>query len=142
MPVNLTFASRAYDDSNLFRYAYAFATASKARQASSRTPFLESKFVAFNDDSHPIGQSVPELGASAHVLRDGDLWRLELSGSYNADDCNGLKSLQAYVDGRGVEDISIDGHVWKATVEGYCTVNGNPEEKAIPPSDGHCGCVR
>jgi hypothetical protein len=58
---------------------------------------------------------------------------LELSGSYNADDCEGLKSLQVYVDGRGVEDISIDGHVWKATAEGYCTVNGNPEEKTIPP---------
>lgn len=40
MPIGLTFASKAYDDLNLLRYAYAFDAAGAHRQAPPRTPPL------------------------------------------------------------------------------------------------------
>ncbi|UFH48400.1 amidase [Pseudomonas sp. KNUC1026] len=41
MPVGLTFAGRAYDDSNLLRYASAFEATGQRRQAPPRTPSLK-----------------------------------------------------------------------------------------------------
>ncbi|KAL2838280.1 amidase signature domain-containing protein [Aspergillus pseudoustus] len=56
MPVNLTFASKAYDDSSLFQYAYAFEKASHLRQAPGRTPQLETDTIDLSS-SGEIGTS-------------------------------------------------------------------------------------
>ncbi|KAL3467848.1 amidase signature domain-containing protein [Aspergillus heterothallicus] len=69
MPVNLTFASKAYDDSSLFKYAYAFEKASHLRQAPRRTPQLETDTIQLS--------SVAEIGRKRKETRSISQAQLE-----------------------------------------------------------------
>jgi hypothetical protein len=61
MPVNLTFASKAYDDSSLLRYAYAFEKHSQLRQKPSRAPDLPTDRIALSSEPRMIGSAPPRL---------------------------------------------------------------------------------
>jgi amidase len=102
MPVGLTFAGRAYDDSALLRYAYAFEASGDRRQSPARTPEL----------SAGIPSAVPRAGAG-----DADAV-LTLAASIDASRSNsnetvirmsgrvvsaeGIHSLAVFVDGSEV----------------------------------------
>jgi amidase len=64
MPVNLTFASKAYDDSNFFRYAYAFEKAGNLRQAPKRTPALPTDTFEQMEEAKKIGSDLLRLTAT------------------------------------------------------------------------------
>ncbi|KAJ6080542.1 hypothetical protein N7467_010295 [Penicillium canescens] len=51
MPVNLTFAGKAYDDNSLLKYGFAFEEAMKGRVKPSSVPALDSDFVKVGQDT-------------------------------------------------------------------------------------------
>ena len=75
MPVGLTIAGRAYDDSNLLRYAYAFEQASHLRTAPLRTPRLEPTVLGPARGEGPVSLSVTavEGAGELHVRAQADV---------------------------------------------------------------------
>lgn len=59
MPVNFTFARKAYDDSSLLRYAYAFGKNSRLRLVPSRTPDLPTDHITVSVEPKTIGSAPP-----------------------------------------------------------------------------------
>ncbi|KAH8424828.1 amidase family protein [Aspergillus melleus] len=133
MPVNLTFASKAYDDNNIFRYAYAYETASRARQAPKRTPLLASDTIPLKNVSGIKGTTAPEL--SVQGRREADDSGLIDFGTVRADNCEGLRSLEAYVDGKPVKHVNMTNDVWETTIKGLSAWGGNLEERGVPSQE-------
>ncbi|KAL3445582.1 amidase signature domain-containing protein [Aspergillus insuetus] len=105
MPVNLTFASRAYDDSSLFRYAYAFEKASRLRKTPGRTPQLETDTISLSS-SREIGLISPVL--TVETAMEGE--KVCISGTIGE-----ASALRVYVDGEELKEVKVaDGH-WKVT---------------------------
>ena len=106
MPVNLTFAGRAYDDNALLAYGWAYEHASRRRTAPTSTPELPSLMrpgaVADGD--------VPALELTASARRDAQVAVIEVSGSSDAD------LLQVFVDGDAVP-VDREGSSFTASVE-------------------------
>jgi Asp-tRNA(Asn)/Glu-tRNA(Gln) amidotransferase A subunit family amidase len=98
MPVNLTFASKAYDDSSLFRYAYAFEKAGRLRKAPGRTPQLETDAISLSL-SGDIGLIPPVL--TVETAMEG-----RISGTIGE-----ASALRVYVDGEELKEVKMaDGH--------------------------------
>lgn len=128
MPVNLTFAGKAYDDSNLWRYAYAYEKASQLRQPPPRTPQLVTDEIEVLGP-RTLGQSAPELTVDEVAASEVQMGRkIRISGKFQKDQ---VQALRVFVDGeeRGVV-IKDDG--WEANVIATSPWNGRPEEKAVP----------
>ncbi|KAJ4346532.1 uncharacterized protein N0V89_010463 [Didymosphaeria variabile] len=132
MPVNLTFASKAYDDNNLFRYAYAFEKASSLRQAPKRTPALPTDSFEVTEDTKKIGSELPQVTATASLVEDKDGRRVNISGTYEGQE---LASLSAYVDGDEVENVKLEGGQWTASLLTKSAWTGRAEEKGVPDPD-------
>jgi Asp-tRNA(Asn)/Glu-tRNA(Gln) amidotransferase A subunit family amidase len=128
MPVNLTFAAKAYDDSSLFRYAYAFEKASNLRQAPGRTPELVTDAISSVDGGKKIGLEAPELTAIG--VKEGK--QLRLSGTCGNDD---LSTLRVFVDGDEVKDVKITDGKWEVSSDVSGGWNGRVEEKGVPDPD-------
>ncbi|KAJ0418955.1 amidase signature domain-containing protein [Aspergillus carlsbadensis] len=77
VPVNLTFASKAYDDSSLFRYEYSFEKASRLRKAPGRTP-------QDGDGRRPIriSSTVGEANALRMYVGGEELKEVKLAGGH------------------------------------------------------------
>jgi amidase len=129
MPVNLTFASKAYDDSNLFRYAYAFEKAGNLRQAPKRTPALPTDTFEVTEKAKKIGSDLPQLTATASVVEDEENKHVNLSGTYEGQE---LASLNIYVDGDEVDNVQLEGGQWTASIIAKSVWNGRKEERGIP----------
>ncbi|KXJ88409.1 amidase signature domain-containing protein [Microdochium bolleyi] len=112
MPVNLTFAGKAYDDSSLLRYAFAFEQAGLqaagaavcSRMIPPRTPELPTDLIATSGDgSGSVGGKAPRLeGVSVAVDGQG-----ELVVTGKADKAQ-LKKLEVFVDGEQVAGAGIE----------------------------------
>ncbi|KAG9258443.1 amidase signature domain-containing protein [Emericellopsis atlantica] len=127
MPVNLTFASKAYDDGNLFRYAYAFEQASRLRQAPPRTGALAPDAVTISSEV-TLGMEPPQLTLD-EATKTGK--KLHLAGSVEKDVC----ALRVFVDGDEVE-VSKNAHGnWEAGVDIRDAWKGRPEERGVPDPD-------
>jgi hypothetical protein len=101
MPVNLTFAFKAYDDSSLFRYAYAFEKAGRLRKAPGRTPQLETDAISLSL-SGDIGLIPPVL--TVETAMEGD--KVRISGTIGE-----ASTLRVYVDGKELKEVKMaDGH--------------------------------
>ncbi|KAF5639073.1 amidase [Fusarium sp. NRRL 52700] len=129
MPVNLTFASKAYDDKNLFRYAYAFEKASSLREKPSRTPQLKTDTIMSGKESKDMGSTPPHLtlDATASTL-DGERC-LNISGTVDEDE---LFELHVYVDGEELEDVKVANGKWEVQVKVERTQRSRPEEISVP----------
>ncbi|KAF4834009.1 Glutamyl-tRNA(Gln) amidotransferase subunit A [Colletotrichum tropicale] len=130
MPVNLTFASKAYDDSNLFRYAYAFEKAGRLRQAPPRTPELTTDAIQLLKGETEMGMSPPELTVShtaVTVAKDGK--RLHISGSVLKEAAHWLGIS---IDGNDFEEVDVTKGEWEAELGVCSTWEGRPEEKGVP----------
>lgn len=114
MPVNLTFASKAYDDCNLFRYAYAFEKASRLRQEPPRTPHLETDTIIFSplDEKNNLGLLPPGLTVDAARVFDVNIgeWKVRVFGTVSGDDVN---SLDVYVNGDKLEGMKRADRRWE-----------------------------
>jgi amidase len=93
MPVNLTFATKTYEDSEIFKYAYAYAfeQTHQGREQPARTPELETGVIVATEGKETKGTTAPVLTAEVKGSRN----LLVISGSVEADDAAGLKSLKS-----------------------------------------------
>ncbi|MGV9710091.1 amidase [Gordonia sp. NPDC003424] len=81
MPVNLTFAGRAYDDNALLAYGWAYEHVSRRRTPPAATPELPGL-------ARPAGRAdgiAPALTVAASTRADGDIATIEVSGTTEAD---------------------------------------------------------
>jgi Asp-tRNA(Asn)/Glu-tRNA(Gln) amidotransferase A subunit family amidase len=124
MPVGLTFVSKAYDDHNLLRYAYAYEQKSGRRRAPPLTPPLDTdeinpgssqqKANSVDSDAKPVELT---LTGERKAGRNADEVTVQLSGTASAADDSGIDSLTVYVDGKqGNIHVNSDG-TWTFTAE-------------------------
>jgi amidase len=125
MPVNLTFAGKAYEDNHLLRYAYAFEKGSMLRQAPRRTPLLVTDTFALDRSKKNLGLQAPELTAQArHQGRC-----LRVHGTCKKDE---LASPHIYIDGDEAKDLKFEDGNWIVESGLLSTWNGRSEEKGVP----------
>lgn len=132
MPVNLTFATKAYEDSEIFKYAYAFEQAHQGRVKPGRTPELETDVIVATEGTPMENTTAPVL--SAEVRKSGT--SLEISGSVKSDDAAGLKSLEIFVDGVKAGEVEPNKNgEWHLRTEATSIWKGKPHEKNVPDAD-------
>lgn len=129
MPLNLTFASKAYDDSNLFRYAYAFEKGTRLRQAPPRTPALATDDVSLSNGGGNPGLVPPELTLTATVIGAKEDRRLRISCSGEGHE---VSNLSVYVDGDELEHVKLVDGKWESESNIPRSWNGRCEEKGVP----------
>lgn len=130
MPVNLTFTSKAYNDSSLLRYAYAFEKNSQLRQIPSRTPDLPTDRITLSSEPRMIGSAPPRLTVDEITETKTINGRgLCLSGLAYDDE---LTALRVYVDGVEQGGVQLAGSEWKADVVVTSQWEGREEERGRP----------
>ncbi|KAL6912520.1 hypothetical protein FSST1_010280 [Fusarium sambucinum] len=129
MPVNLTFASKAYNDNNLFRYAYAFEKHSQLRQSQSRTPELETDTISRRGSASQMGLSAPQLRieTSASII-DGQKV-ITVSGMIGEQE---VSELKVYVDGEEMKSVKIVDGRWEVKSKLDEPTRARPEEISVP----------
>ncbi|TWU74307.1 hypothetical protein ED733_005648 [Metarhizium rileyi] len=129
VPVNLTFAGKAYSDGDLLRYAYAFEEGTRRRVAPKMTPALESDVI-------PTGvRSVEGRGRRVRVSVEGERTKLsrgiyELQIRGDVDATTEEVDLQIYVEGRRVDEVLVqrgDNGKWSATIQQTPVIEGRPQ---------------
>ncbi|KAJ5086040.1 hypothetical protein N7532_010811 [Penicillium argentinense] len=121
MPVGITFASRAYSDTDLLRYAYAFEAASRARTVPSLTPPLPTDYISFPTPLH--GDTIdakPILNITATESKNLNESKLEVcrrvlvSGTVlSSDPLVGVSSVQIFVNGVPCFGVCLEGGNWE-----------------------------
>ncbi|MGW5521494.1 amidase [Gordonia sp. NPDC003950] len=106
MPVNLTFAGRAYSDNALLAYGWAYEQLSRRRMPPSSTPELP----GLRRPAPSTGGPTPALSVHADARISGDVTTIEVSGTTDA------ALLQIFVNGEAVAPHR-DGHDFTATTE-------------------------
>lgn len=110
MPLNLTFAGRAYDDAKLLEYAYAYEQQSQRRTKPPLTPPLPTDSLSgASVTSVTIWDRRPQLTASVEIQRsaDGEL-KLHISGSIKGE--NGAPAnIEVYLDGTRAWETKVNG---------------------------------
>jgi amidase len=130
MPVNLTFASRAYDDSKLLSYAYAYEKASRLRERPSRTPKLPTDSISLAEDGKGIGSTPPALTISDMTELDSPEKRIvHFAGTAHEDE---LDALRVYVDGLEQDSVKLVGSRWEADISIISQWEGREEERGVP----------
>jgi amidase len=96
MPVNLTFAGKAYGDNKLLEYAWAFKKGRSFRRAPRRTPELTSDRIEVGMGEREVRGKAPGLSVSAVVLSEGEAKRVRVEGTCDLDD---VEMMQVFIDG-------------------------------------------
>ncbi|KAJ5983346.1 Amidase [Penicillium waksmanii] len=112
MPVNLTFAGKAYEDNDILSYGFAFEKASKSRVPPSGTPALDSDYLPTGSTSGATAaRDKLELLVTTQrkEVRDSNAF-VEVKGSVSSP----AKSLSCYVNGEHC-DVSWEGEKWTIT---------------------------
>jgi amidase len=99
MPVGITFAGRAYDDSALLAYAYAFETSGDRRITPPRTPELPGDYAAAGSPDSPSGDE-PQLTLSASVGAGDSAAVVTIRVAGTASAAAGIRDLSIFVNGR------------------------------------------
>lgn len=120
MPVGVTFASKAYADNDLLRYAYAYETASQARTSPTLTPPIPSDRISLVH-SYP-GKSFtakPDLKIASATwdkikVPEACAYRISLAGTLRSSDpAIEVISLQVFVDGKQRASLYRAENRWK-----------------------------
>lgn len=113
MPVNLTFAGKAYDDNSLLRYGYAFEMATRRRVQPPLVPALDSDRLVIDGSSHASSSKPPSIAVEKlnKEIHGSDV-TIRLEGSVG-----GAKpeSFSCYVNGQPCDVVSNDGK-WSLAV--------------------------
>ncbi|GKU12528.1 unnamed protein product, partial [Fusarium langsethiae] len=129
MPVNLTFASKAYDDNNLFRYAYAFEKHSQLRQPPSRTPELETDTISRQASATQMGLTAPQLDIETSASITDGRKAVTVSGMVDEQE---VSELNVYVDGEEIKDVKIVKGKWQVMSKLDDATRVRPEEISVP----------
>ncbi|KAL2863722.1 amidase family protein [Aspergillus lucknowensis] len=114
MPVNLTFAGKAYEDNKLLEYGYAFEKATKHRSVPPLVPELDSdsisKIARDVRGAHAAGGGLLEVQSqSKEVL--GTTVSIQLQGTLKPTEGAEFKQFSCYVNGNPV-DVTVHGNRW------------------------------
>lgn len=112
MPVNLTFAGKAYDDNSLLKYGFAFETAMKGRVQPPLVPALDSDCTKGDQDPQPwASQSTVELVVETQVKEIHDSTVVvQIQGSVVPRDSQ-LRTMECHVNGQPFKPV-IEGDRW------------------------------
>ena len=99
MPVGLTFAGRAYDDSALLGYAYAFEASGDRRMTPPRTPELPGDYAAAGVPAASVGEE-PHVALSASVEARDSAATVTIRVAGTASASAGIRDLSVFVNGR------------------------------------------
>lgn len=116
MPVNLTFAGKAYEDTELLKYAYAYEQATKHRVSPHLTPTLPTDTIVVNQQRPSRDDVYPRLQAEVKVkepLDGNNKLLLEIRGTLSKVAAS--TRVQVYVDGSEVYSTS-DTAKWEFTI--------------------------
>lgn len=113
MPVNLTFAGKAYDDNSLLRYAYAFEMATKRRVQPPLVPALDSDQLVIDGSTRSIPRNSPSIlvDKQSKEIHGSDV-TIRLEGTVS--DAK-LVQFSCYVNGQPC-DIASDNGKWSLAV--------------------------
>lgn len=121
MPVGMTLATKAWADSDLLRYAYAYEAASRARTTPNLTPPLSSDHISLVpslDTKSPTAKPIlsidsatwKEMAASDQEVRR----QISVTGTvHSSEPTSGISSLEVFVDGKPFASISLPDEKWK-----------------------------
>ncbi|KAF5008234.1 hypothetical protein FDECE_5470 [Fusarium decemcellulare] len=121
MPVGLSFCGKAYQDSDLLRYAYAYETLSKRRESPPLTPALASDEVILASTPHPLSSTKPSLSVvSTKSVKDDssnhDARVVTITGTCGLSGSNeAATSLQVFANGEISSPVSWEGNNWTWT---------------------------
>jgi amidase len=110
MPVDLTFAGRAYDDNNLLSYGYAFEHGHGQRTAPPLTPEISTDIIPQRQNRTLVGTQPPSLTEVSVTKLCGNV--MKISGSINTSTSGGLDRLEIFVDGVAVAPTIAQGGSW------------------------------
>lgn len=136
MPVNITFAGQAYRDAKLFEFAYAFETATRSRVAPPRTPGLPTDIATSAVKS--LAEAEPVIvGVEAKVDERSGSGEISMVVRGTLHKVVPQTSVQVFVDGNRVADMTTDGAEWSIT---HSHVPERPpilgwDLKPLPPRD-------
>lgn len=116
MPVNLTFAGKAYDDTELLQYAYAYEQATKKRTSPSLTPALSTDTVTLKDLSPPSNNGRLNLNASVRTTKTSEgAFALDFFGTLSV--ASEDTTLQIFIDGQDVYHGKSRTKDWNVTLK-------------------------
>ena len=106
MPVNLTFAGKAYEDNSLLKYGFAFEEAMKGRVQPS-LPVLDSDFLdaSQSSPSWEVRQAAQLTVQTQSKKIEGGMVMLQIEGSIAPDDVE-LDSLSGFINGEPFKVLS------------------------------------
>ncbi|KAJ5872749.1 uncharacterized protein N7529_005102 [Penicillium soppii] len=112
MPINLTFVGKAYDDTSLLKYGFAFEKAMNGRVRPSSVPALDSDCVkAAKGTLSWTSQSIPELVVQSQSKKiENSIVFVQIEGTVVPNDME-LSTLLCYVNGEPFNAVS-DGDRW------------------------------
>ncbi|KAF9766736.1 hypothetical protein IL306_000809 [Fusarium sp. DS 682] len=121
MPVGLSFCGRAYQDSNLLRYAYAYETLSRRRESPPLAPALPSDEITLQPMPSSPSSAKPTLSVlSTKSVKDDDsnsvIRLVTITGTCQGTGSNGFAiSLQVFANGEESSPVSWEGSNWTYT---------------------------
>jgi hypothetical protein len=133
MPVNLTFAGKAYDDVKLLGYARAFEQRSKRRTSPPLAPPLETDRAGqWSERSAAFPKGNLGLTASCDVTIEGDATRIRISGLINSGDA---ANVEVYLNGKKAGNASVGSGSWEMVLdhEGCAPRRLGWDLKPLPP---------
>lgn len=120
MPVGLTLATKAYADSDLLRYSYAYESASRLRIPPPLTPSILSDYIPLVNPclrssvkAKPILDILSVTWEKTEVP-DLEVRRVSVDGILHSNDSSvSVTSIQAFVNGKRSAPVSLVGDKWK-----------------------------
>ncbi|KAL4917846.1 amidase signature domain-containing protein [Aspergillus aurantiobrunneus] len=115
MPVNLTFAGKAYDDSKLLEYVYAFERATKHRSLPPLVPALDSDIFDTRGNKGPVGinhvgTAQVEVESQSKEVIDSTV-TVQAKGTFKLTGDTELKHFSCYVNGN-LAEVAVEGSRW------------------------------
>jgi Asp-tRNA(Asn)/Glu-tRNA(Gln) amidotransferase A subunit family amidase len=113
MPVNITFAGKAYEDTRLLEYAYAFEQATKRRIPPPLTPALHTDFIKQAFDLPPGDQPMIKSVTAVSSATAGLTIHVSMTPYGESNEPSSTMSLEVFIDGEAVFQESANKLEWK-----------------------------
>ncbi|KAM0321936.1 hypothetical protein ACHAQA_009833 [Verticillium albo-atrum] len=121
MPAGLTFAGRAWGDSDLLRYAFAYETATRRRTSPPLAPGLPSDLlpnitgaVASSGDMQALTLTADVVDVQAEVVEGTEVRNVRLQGTVSSDSpSTTTQSIEVFTNGEPSSPVQMKGGRWE-----------------------------
>ncbi|KAF7539435.1 hypothetical protein G7054_g2172 [Neopestalotiopsis clavispora] len=146
MPVGITFATKAYADNDLLRYAYAYEAISKQRTAPPLAPALPSDLILLSSSLPGMAKDKPVLEVTSATwtrsqTAESELREVFIKGVvYSTDPAVAIDSMRVFVNGEEhPTPVTRDGECWEwsaqlsrcIVIEKYPTIAKVPKDNSM-----------